>query len=418
MKKIIITCMFIAAPLFIFAQLKVFNNGYVSLLSSSTQALSPISINCPGDTSYYVTAKGTNKNGLNTEITNTEAQGRYAGYFKTESTSSLTSNSYGVRADTYVSSNTILSRSFAIIGNANSGGRAIGVLGRINTTGRGAAIYGTTYNEWGASLPSGEIYAGFFNGNVKVTGDLYLNGSIRGLYLGDASNNFINENNSQKTKGSLMSISERLVQLQATTYQKNKPLVDIQEDIDSDLYNDTDERYTPQTNVIEEQFYSKSHYALSAEQLENIFPELVYVHEDGSKSINYVEMIPLLVQTINELNCRISALESEDDVATDERARVAALDVRTTTSNTASLAQNTPNPFTERTTIRFSLPDDTKKAYIYIFDMTGKMQKQIPVDASMQSITINGYELSAGMYIYSLVVNGKEMDTKRMILSK
>jgi hypothetical protein len=84
----------------------------------------------------------------------------------------------------------------------------------------------------------------------------------------------------------------------------------------------------------------------------------------------------------------------------------------------AVLYQNTPNPFTAQTEIRFSLPETAKNAYIYIFDMTGKMQKQVPVDASMQSITINGYELQAGIYLYSLVVNGQEIDTKRMILSK
>ena len=84
----------------------------------------------------------------------------------------------------------------------------------------------------------------------------------------------------------------------------------------------------------------------------------------------------------------------------------------------ASLAQNTPNPFTERTTIRFTLPENTRNAYIYIFDMSGKMQKQIPIDSSMQSVTIEGYELSAGMYIYSLVIGGKEVKTRRMILSK
>ncbi|MBQ9863773.1 MAG: T9SS type A sorting domain-containing protein [Bacteroidales bacterium] len=84
----------------------------------------------------------------------------------------------------------------------------------------------------------------------------------------------------------------------------------------------------------------------------------------------------------------------------------------------AILYQNTPNPFTAQTEIRFSLPDDAPQAYIYIFDMTGKMQKQIPVDPDQQSVTINGYELSAGIYLYSLVVGGQEIDTKRMILSK
>ena len=50
--------------------------------------------------------------------------------------------------------------------------------------------------------------------------------------------------------------------------------------------------------------------------------------------------------------------------------------------------------------------------------MQGKMVKQLPVNASMQSVTINGYELQAGIYLYSLVVGGQEIDTKRMILSK
>jgi hypothetical protein len=84
----------------------------------------------------------------------------------------------------------------------------------------------------------------------------------------------------------------------------------------------------------------------------------------------------------------------------------------------AVLYQNTPNPFTVQTEIRFSLPENAKNAYIYIFDINGRMQKQIPVDPSMQSVTINGYELQAGIYLYSLVVGGQEIDTKRMILSK
>jgi hypothetical protein len=36
----------------------------------------------------------------------------------------------------------------------------------------------------------------------------------------------------------------------------------------------------------------------------------------------------------------------------------------------------------------------------------------------MTSIKINGNELNSGMYIYTLVINNQEIDTKRMILSK
>ena len=30
----------------------------------------------------------------------------------------------------------------------------------------------------------------------------------------------------------------------------------------------------------------------------------------------------------------------------------------------------------------------------------------------------DGYELSAGIYLYSLVINGQEIDTKKMIITK
>lgn len=33
-------------------------------------------------------------------------------------------------------------------------------------------------------------------------------------------------------------------------------------------------------------------------------------------------------------------------------------------------------------------------------------------------ITIEGYSLKAGMYLYTLIADGKEVDTKKMILTK
>ena len=39
-------------------------------------------------------------------------------------------------------------------------------------------------------------------------------------------------------------------------------------------------------------------------------------------------------------------------------------------------------------------------------------------DNGFGSVVINGSSLNAGMYIYSLVVNGQEAETKRMILTK
>lgn len=82
------------------------------------------------------------------------------------------------------------------------------------------------------------------------------------------------------------------------------------------------------------------------------------------------------------------------------------------------LHQNSPNPFRGSTTIKYSIPKDAKDAYICVFNMQGTMLSQTPVSGSSDRITINGSDYGPGMYIYSLIVNGREVDSKRMILTK
>jgi len=50
--------------------------------------------------------------------------------------------------------------------------------------------------------------------------------------------------------------------------------------------------------------------------------------------------------------------------------------------------------------------------------MQGKQLQRHDLSTTDDSLTIDGTQLGAGMYLYSLIVDGKEIDTKRMILSK
>ncbi len=54
-------------------------------------------------------------------------------------------------------------------------------------------------------------------------------------------------------------------------------------------------------NWIEDQS-EKLHYGLIAQEVETVLPELVDTDSSGLKSVNYQEMIPILLQAINELN--------------------------------------------------------------------------------------------------------------------
>ncbi len=89
-------------------------------------------------------------------------------------------------------------------------------------------------------------------------------------------------------------------------------------------------------------------------------------------------------------------------------------------SNTdAGLFQNTPNPFNKSTIIRYSIPPAARKAIIIITSLDGiKMSEFNLINSKGQGVEVTGGRLFAGTYIYSLFVDDKLIDSKRMILTR
>ncbi len=168
------------------------------------------------------------------------------------------------------------------------------------------------------------------------------------------------------------------------------------------------------------------HFGFLAQEVKEVYPELVHTDDDGYMYIDYIGMIPLLVNAIGELNSQIEQLKAENSEL--NQAVINAQSPAVGNSQPSQIAddfmrnalyQNAPNPFTTSTTITMSLRSDVTQAVLYVFDMQGGLLKTIPVDdRGNVSVTINGGELNAGMYIYSLVADGNEVASKRMILTK
>ena len=158
-------------------------------------------------------------------------------------------------------------------------------------------------------------------------------------------------------------------------------------------------------------------YGLAADQLKAVYPELVYEDEYGNVSINYIEMVPLLVQAVNELKSELAQVKGEKEAAAKSRSDATA--INTADESILSLSQNTPNPFSVSTSIEVSVPESVKSASIFIYDMSGKQVKKLDVaDRGTSRITVLGAGLNEGMYIYTLVADGKVAGTKKMILTK
>lgn len=300
-------------------------------------------------------------------------------------------------------------RSYGVMGTAGHGGVGFnfGVFGRLHDS-NGAGVYGSAVtNDRGRALSV--PYAGYFNGNVQVLGDLQVTGMVCGMVLG-ASVSPTSVASVLANDLESASVSEKLSNLSVIPYYKEQPIA-----VAGNIAND--DKSTPDwVSDLEIQSYSKKHYALSAEQLEEIFPEFVYTNADNSKSIDYVGMIPLLLQSINELNAEVAELRGRASYAqkkeTTSISQVADTDI-------SIVSQNTPNPWSTSTDINLSVTDNVQTAVFYVYDLTGKQVfEKVISERGNSSLKLTSADFTPGMYIYSLITDGKLIETKRMIVTK
>ncbi len=159
----------------------------------------------------------------------------------------------------------------------------------------------------------------------------------------------------------------------------------------------------------------KNNYGFIAQELLEISPEVVkYDDSTDVYAVNYMQIIPLLVEAIKEQNRMILRLEQKLQEGNDKNAEEPDVpsDLQT------MLGKNCPNPFSENTTIEYFLPSTVQKAAFYIYDLQGKQIKSMNVTERGQGlITIHGNELQPGMYHYTLIADGTVIGTEKMILT-
>lgn len=311
-----------------------------------------------------------------------------------------------------------------VLGSYNN--KKCAIHGRIN--GKGIAIYGGT----GSYFPSvTQTYAGYFEGNTHVQGDFSVSGNISGILLNSPANVSPNISSTNAMPfPERAALPNKLHNLTAHTFYIDAPqrtshteeaaqIPSTTLTEDEDVPEDDMVVGLPEPTAIERQIYAKQHYGFDADQLEEVFPDLVYENEDGTKSINYVEMVPILVQAINELKSEIDDLKgtgATKKAVTRGAGNVDGMDEKLTM---LSLGQNKPNPFGSTTSIDVSVPDNVQKAFIYVYDLQGKKVDQVDITArGKQTIQLNAATLSDGMFLYSLIADGKVVETRRMIVEK
>jgi len=180
------------------------------------------------------------------------------------------------------------------------------------------------------------------------------------------------------------------------------------------IYYSTSYNYQVGVDSIENVEHKK--YGFVSQEIEKALPEVdITENNKGFLMMDYIQIIPLLVQTvkeqqdiINEMNEMMAEIQSNMTKAVN----VDSLEV----SNV--LHQNYPNPFMADTKIKFNLiSTNFQNAKILIFDLQGVLVKSIDIKShTMTEIDVSSNDLRAGRYLYSLLVNNIEIDTKTMIV--
>jgi flagellar hook assembly protein FlgD len=84
-----------------------------------------------------------------------------------------------------------------------------------------------------------------------------------------------------------------------------------------------------------------------------------------------------------------------------------------------SLEQNAPNPVNGTTTIRYHVPENTTSARLTITNAKGQVVKTISLsNRGNGQVNVNKSMLAAGTYHYTLYVDGRQADTKRLIIAR
>ena len=277
---------------------------------------------------------------------------------------------------------------YGIAGNGYAGYN-YGVFGSLYGTSNGAGVYGSSYsNDTGVGVTG--KYAGYFRGNVYVTG------TVNGVTI-SPSDYRLKKNIENIPEGTLDDI--RKMNVVRFDYKQREVETDSCKSV---LY---DEKSPILTH---------KHYGLIAQELQKIYPDLVVEGDDGYLAVNYTEIIPLLIRSVQELSARLDAAEKNNARRSEGTTDITNLDVLCTT-----LYQNNPNPFTEKTTIACTIAETVRQATLYIYDMNGKQIAVYPVaERGDAQVVIEGNSLDAGMYMYSLIADSNVIDTKRMILTK
>lgn len=164
-----------------------------------------------------------------------------------------------------------------------------------------------------------------------------------------------------------------------------------------------------------------------AQEMKEVMPELVKTDAEGMMSVNYIGVIPVLVEAlkeqhevIEEKETRIAALEVQNNELKDRLARIeAALGIASDRQETpaANTAVASPNPTSGIVTISLNNTTSAKSVTVKIMDNAGREIASRNA-AGASSVQFDLTQCTSGVYVAQVIADGKVVSTNKVQLVK
>jgi hypothetical protein len=136
--------------------------------------------------------------------------------------------------------------------------------------------------------------------------------------------------------------------------------------------------------------------------------------------LRYAEFVVPLVKGMQEQQAQIEQLQKQVE---ELQALVSKLAngqaLITNRFSSAYLEQNTPNPASGSTIIRYTIPTDATSAHLDLTNTKGQIVKRVSLNnRGAGQVNLATSMLASATYTYSLWVDGKQADAKRLVIAR
>lgn len=154
-----------------------------------------------------------------------------------------------------------------------------------------------------------------------------------------------------------------------------------------------------------------------AQDIQKVLPELVQTDEKGIMSIDYTGFIPLIVESLKQMQQTIQDQQKEIETLQSLLPPETKSMFRSTSNEEVSVVEGAKLYNRAGASVAYTLPATYNTADLKIFDISGKLLKKVVLTGNNSIVELEPSEIGLGTFIYTLFVDNKKADTLKKFVN-